>query len=1126
MMHRRQRTYGYILTTAFLVLAGIAVSAQPSSPFASGTWLKLGVRSTGIYKIDATTVPAISGNRVSDIAIFGGDGAMLSEDNAVAPTYGLKEMSAWVHDANHDGIIGTGDYILFYAEGPVVWRYDVQYNRDVHLTHSYANTNYVYLCTDRGQGRRITATATPTAEGADITTYTAHTLYERDLTNTHNSGRIWVGEKFSSSTPHRSFTLTLPSPVVGNTTSVRVGLASVSNRSSSFTATLNGTPQTLYFDGVTPYGVLTYNYLAGSSATQSIDLDYQCSESQAAGYLDFIEISAEIPLQYGGSQITFSNDSHIGEDNVSRFVISQAPASLRVWDVTDIDSVVEMPLTTTSGNASFTASTHERRTYTVFDGNTFLAPSSVETLPRQDISGAENPDLVIVTHAAYRQQAARLAGLHEVIDGMNTLVVTQEEVFNEFSSGKPDPMAIRAMLRMFAHRADSTHPHPRYLLLLGKGTYDNRNILGLNQTTVITYQSATSFTDDSYATVSDDPLGYLGDNESGLTGNDLDVSIGRLPAKSVAEANLMVEKIEHYMTLRDMEDASIRGDWRNYVALLSDDADPSSPGDIDFAQSSEHTANLINEQHPWINVDKIYADAYRQQSGTIGSYYPDVNNALKQRINYGCLLLNYIGHGSDQYIGTERYMELSDISSYTNTDRLPFFVTSTCSFGKYDRTDGVCGAEAFLLARAAGVGVIAAARPISHIQTFNTSVVLNALDRRNSIGDALRKAKNAHPMTQNRSITLLGDPALHLSFPKYQVVVTAINGVPLRDGVADSAQVLSRVTIEGEIRDADGTLQNDFTGLIFPLVFDRQTQCRTLANDNAGTEVDFTQQKNVLYKGCDSVRNGHFSYSFVVPRDVDYQFGRAKLSHYARSASDNATGSYDNIYFGGFDESVVLSETRPEIRLYMGDTNFRNGGLVDCNPTLLAVLQDSAGINSVGSGLGHDIVATLDGNANSIIELNDFYETDLVNPRRGFVTYQLEQLTPGCHTLTLKAWNIFNYSNTATIAFTVRSADTAAIGRFYSYPNPARDCATIHIEHNIPSTVVSAVVDIYDMQGQRVRRLTPAVADGSYVVGPVVWDFRDESGATMAGSIYAARVLLTTADKQTVTAVTKIIKIK
>lgn len=1086
-----------------LLLLTLCAAAQ-GSVLRSGAWWKVGVSAEGVYRLTTADVPALQGVSTDSIGLYGGGGDMLSLYNNQTPTGDLQPVSIDIVDHNGNGRFDSGDELLFFGEGAGGWRYVAADGRWEFVRHAYATRNYYYLTVNAPEQQRIETAPTVTAS-TEVTSYTAVAHVDNDLVNIFGSGQLWMGEKFSSTNPTRSFSLTLPGNADG-VVKLRYALANKSSATGSFNVSTSNYSNHLSITGQEVYATTLDQINSGATAF-TFSLTYTAGESSAAGYLDYIELNGHAPLAFGGGQLLVRNDQALG--SAARFRATGNATGMRVWEVTSAGAEREMSVAA----GVWSDSTVGARRYVLFDGSQYLSPASISALAPQDLHGSGAVDLVVVTLKHLADQANRVATLHEVFDGLSTLVVTDEQVYNEFSSGKQDPMAIRSLLR----HLKAAHPDqaPRYLLLLGKGSYDNRNLLGSSVATLVTYETLFSFDDDGQSYCSDDILGYLADEGRGAASEPLEVGIGRLPAKTVIEATRMVDKIEGYLTRRDLLTEGQHGDWRNHVALLADDADPGKPYDTAFAHSSEVVARNIGQRFPQLNVDKLYADAYHQSSGAIGSYYPDLNNALRQRINNGCLLLNYIGHGSATYIGTERYIELSDIDAYTNTDRLPLFVTSTCSYGKYDQPEDLCGAEACQLAPAAAIAVISASRPISHTERFNNDVICYALDPHNTIGDALRLAKCRTAVSQ--SIGLTGDPALRLSQPENRVVVTHINERPVSEGVDDTATVLSRVTVSGEVQDSNGVLLTDFEGTLYPIVYDRAVQTSTLANDNPGTEVSFTQQKNILYRGSHAVVGGRFEYSFIVPRDVAYQYDYAKLSHYAKSATDHATGCYNRLLLGGFNDSAAIASAAPSIRLFIGDTNFRSGGLTDANPTLIAYLYDSAGINA-GAGLGHDITAVLDGNPGSLVVLNDLYQPDVEQGGGGTVVYQFNGLTPGEHTLTLKAWNIFNLSATATISFTVRNADTLSLSDLRCWPNPASGSTRFLLEVNNTAKVASAELQIYSPQGQRVATFTPTVSTDGYVVGPVVWDL----GAVPAG-LYLARMIVIDTDGTTYQQTTKCI---
>lgn len=1101
------------------------------SVLSSGKWYKLTIANTGIHKISGSDLVAqnidITNLAISNLRIYGNGGNALSEKNTDFEYNDLIENAIYVKDNNNNGLFDTNDYILFYAQAANIWKYNNSSKLFEYQVHPYSKYNYYFLSIsgNNNSPKRISTFDFQESTTENILSYTYCATIHNDITNTHQSGRIWVGEKFSSAVSSRSFSFSIPNTIQGANTGIKYALSSVSNTNSSFKVSINGASQNHYFSQGNRYmyqGVIR-NIQLGSSGKCNIEISYSFNESMAAGYLDYIEINAPSALSFTESQTPFRHISQNDSSCFYQFQLGNSSQKVRVWNIGNPCNVYELSTTLNNNISTFTDSCLQYGQWVAFDGSSFYSPTAISAIDNQDLHGMPQADYIIVAPEIFLSQAERLAQLHRLYNGLDVAVITPQKIYNEFSSGKQDAMAIRRFLKMLYDRAltDNNLKMPRYLLLFGKAIYDNKNITNTDIPFVVSYQSETSFDTEGSSFTSDDMFGYLGDWETGSIYESIDVGIGRFPVKTTNEAKTMVDKVEYYLTKKDLQEVNYRGDWRNYITFLADDADPGSENDVYFITSSEKTTQLINQTYPLFNVEKIYADAYVQQSSAIGSFYPEAKNALTKRINNGCLLLNYVGHGSIQYIGTERYMEKNDIASYSNKYQLPFFVASTCSFGKYDIIDDICGAESFVLApNGGGIAITAAVRPIGHSETFDTKVCLYALDKNNSIGDAFRIAKNEACMTH--SMQLLGDPAIKLSLPENQIVVTAINNKPTTDNNADTATVLTRVVVEGEIRNNSNNIISDFSGQIYSTVFDRFVTYKTLANDNEDTEMEFSQQKNILYKGRDSVINGKFSYSFIVPKDVVFQYDYGKLSHYANSYTEDATGSYSNILFGGFNQDIDIVESRPGIRLFMNDSLFVSGGTTNQNPTIYAILYDTLGINAVGSGIGHDITAVLDGNSNRIMVLNDYYETDATNPHKGYVSYPLQNLENGLHQITLKAWNIYNYSASATIVFNVVDNQIFHIGNFYAYPNPANWQTTFRLEHNQPDQITGIEIQIYSTMGQLVKTLYPPVVEGSYAMPEVVWDFTSDSGYKVANGMYLARIIITTSDNQKHSVSTKI----
>lgn len=1081
--------------------------------FATGSWWRIVVRESGVYKVSPSQIPALRGAECSNVALYSTEGGTLPLKNS-DPYSELREMAVTVYDADQNGRIDDEDYVLFFAQGPDVWQYDKSRSLMILQRHPYALERSCFLTIGADQGLRIGPAADATGSGERLSLFTTTYVTDHDDINLNKSGQLWVDkEKFSTTLTTRSY-----SPVFHNADSVRevrlwYAAASLSSASSSMKFAMNGSSVTANFSSTSRYKTGFAQFAPGG---RTLTITYNAPESQAEGYLDFLQFNTLSPIRFQGQELIFHN-LDLGEEGESRTMSLSATGEFpTVWDVTDPLHPINM------GNiGSWTAETGTARTFAAFLPQQARSPYQIKPFQEQDLHGAEIPELAIVSHHDLMGEAQRLADLHRILDGMEAVAIEDQAVYDEFSGGMQDPIALRHLMRNYYKRwlDDTTQQRPRYLLIMGQGTYDNKNILGQNGTWTATYESPESLGDEGSSFCSDDMAAYLDDNEQGSLSESMDIAVGRIPARSAAQARHVVDKIERYMTRSDLTDQSgTKGDWRNVVTLLSDDNDDPNAGDGGFAPSAEDVAQHIKARYPHYNINRIYADAFVQQSSAIGSFYPDVNNALTKQINYGTLLLNYIGHGSERYIGTERYMEMSDIESYENENRPTFFVTSTCSFGHYDNPQQACGAEEFLMARGGGVGVISASRPITHRMAFNTELCLQSLDPANTIGDALRIAKNK--IYSSHSITLFGDPALKLSIPQNQVVVTRINGRDTDHSRPDTADVLSQVEVEGIIAGSDGTRIENFDGRLYAIVYDREMPASTLGNDHPGTEFEFVQQKAVLYKGSVQIENGRFSYHFTVPRDVAYQYGFGRISHYAADSHGNhASGAYDNILFGGFDSDAQLDEHHPEVELFLGDTNFVDGGLTDDSPLLVARIKDSAGINYFGSGLGHDIMATLDGNPNSAIILNDFYEPDDNVPGQGAIRYRMPELEKGPHTLVLRAWNIFNHSGSDTITFVVTPEGEPTIGSLTVFPNPSDGHVNLRMPFSSDEEIQSIIIEIYSSRGQQVMRREVEIQPGSYTTGPIQADL-----VQMPKGIYMARAIALLKDGRSLTAANKIIK--
>ncbi|MCD4730122.1 MAG: type IX secretion system sortase PorU, partial [Bacteroidales bacterium] len=638
---------------------------------------------------------------------------------------------------------------------------------------------------------------------------------------------------------------------------------------------------------------------------------------------------------------------------------------------------------------------------------------------------------------------------------------------------------------------------PKYLLLFGDASFDYKDRIPDNSNYVPTWESPESLNPVS-SYIKDDFFGLLdGDNM-------VDIGIGRFVVSSVSQAKSSVDKTIHYAVNSD----EVMGDWRNIICLIADDED----NNLHF-NDAEKIAFQIDTSNQDINIDKIYLDAYEQVSTPSGERYPKVTQDINTRVDRGALMMNYIGHGGELGLAHERILKIADINSWKNYDNMPVFITATCEFSRFDDAERTSAGEyVFLNPNGGGISLFTTTRATyaGGNLRLNRNINYYALNKFDGeylrMGEVIRLAKNATGSDDNtRKFALLGDPALHFAHPQHNVVTATINNISVLE-LTDTIKALSEVTITGEMQDYLGNKLTEFDGTLFPIVFDKPAKYTTQANDPQSTPATFYIQKNALYKGKASIINGEWSYSFIVPKDIAYSYGYGKLSYYAKTGSEDAAGNYMDIIVGGYNDNASADNQGPVVRLYLNDDSFVYGGITDENPSLLAYVYDESGINTVGNGIGHDILATLDESGNYI--LNDYYESELDDFQNGTITYPFFKLANGHHQLSLKVWDIYNNSTTVYTEFVVAESHQMALESVMNYPNPFIESTQFSFEHNQTDQPLEVTIRIYTMNGQLVQTLTDQYFAGGYKYHSIAWKGTDEGGNKLNQGMYIYKVLV------------------
>ncbi|HET6767977.1 MAG TPA: type IX secretion system sortase PorU [Chitinophagaceae bacterium] len=1040
---------------------------------------------------------------------------MLSEANSDKPIDDLAENAIMVVDGG-DGVFNGGDYFLFYAAGPDRWLNDSLNKRFIHQKHLYADSAY-YFITTSGIGKRIAAAQTNTTPTVTVNSFNERIFHELDSVNLLSSGKEWLGEEFADvpgKTLSKSFSVSIPNLIVSTPAAfVSNCLARSINAASRFDVRINN--QLVQQINIPSTGAGLYDLFAQQTQQLSdillpqeslqVNYTYVPGSFNAQGWLNFFEIHVRRNLVLS-AQLTFRDWNSVGT-NSCEFVINNAGTSTHVWEVTDPLTPVRMLGNSSNNEFRFVNDATTLKEYIAFNPSNAMLPVNAGRVQNQDLHATQQTDYLVITNNLLLSEAERLAAFHRQKNNLKVAVVTTDRIFNEFSSGSADATAIRDFVKMYFDKNIPAN-RPKYLLLFGDASFDYKNRIANNTNLVPAYQSKI-FIDPLSTYTSDDFFGFLDDNEdinSGLVVNLLDIGIGRIPAKNKEEAKNYVDKAIAYYSKESF------GPWRNNVSIIADDED----NNLHLQDAELITATVA--ANPVFNIQKIYLDAFPQESGSAGSRYPAVNETINNKIASGTLVFNFIGHGGAARLAEEVILDQSMINGWNNPNRLPLFITATCDFAPYDNPFiNSIGENILLRPKTGGIAMMTTTRLVFSFSNriMNDNYMEFAMQpdvngKYRSLGEAVMEAKNYTYQTSgdiinNRKFTLLGDPALTLAFPQLKIWTTKVNSIdPLLQ--ADTLSAGEKAVIEGELTDNNGSVLTSLNGTIYPVVFDKPQTLTTKANDPGSQQTSFQQQSNILFKGKASVNNGKFNFSFKVPKDINYQPGKGKISYYAEDGTIDGSDFFDGFVVGGSSAIPDNVKEGPEIKAWLNDKKFVNGSIVNQRPILILELNDSSGINTSGTGIGHDITAILDNNSNQLFNLNDSYEADLDKYGQGYARFQMPELEPGIHTLRIKVWDVLNNSSEYILDFSVVNDEDLVIDHVLNYPNPFTTKTQFWFEHNKPGQDLLVQIHIFSLSGKVVKRIEKTINTFGNRSTEVDWDGRDDFGDKIGRGVYIYRI--------------------
>ena len=1076
-----------------------------NSKLASGKWVKVSITDDGLYQFSRSTLKKMGFNKPENVHLYGYGGHLLPElirqgthhdDMVEVPLFYNSQTDSWI----------------FWGNGLVYW------NEDTRISNTFARAGCYFLTEEEAPSTMETLTFNPNLTRQGYTTTRAHTLYEKDEYAWHSIGRhLFDGENYANNNSH-TYSLNATDPAGnGKLTVVFTGSDLTSNQ---VAVTINGTAATSF--NISPPG----DYIFATATTRNYDLTNQGTPAQVnvnlraepnkKARLDYLAYNYDRKLSTGTNGYPYVEFSNGSNNDAARFDITGTNVRvIRTGSIGVADALVEG---TQEGNTYRINVDDGSQHFVAFSTTgTFPEPKIVGDIANQNLHSLDSLDMVIIipTSGKLLSEAQRLADAHQRYDGLRVGIVRADQIFNEFSSGTPDPTAYRLFMKMLYDKAASDDVAPHYLLLFGDCAWDNRMLSGAWRNIspddyLLCYESENSFSD-TKSFVMEDYFGLLDDGEGyNILREKSDIGIGRFPVTQIADARTMVDKTINYISNQNA------GPWKNLVYFLGDDGDEN-----EHMKYANNVAENVISRYPSIEVHKIMWDAYTRVSTSNSNTYPEATKQIKKQMRDGALVMNYTGHAA-AYSFSHEFVLLREDFETTKSTKLPLWVTCACDVMPFDSYSNNIGEAAVLNPSGGALAFYGTTRTVYASQNYNMNRYLmqylfarktNATKERNRLGDAIRLSKNsiisdgreAGYLENKLHYALLGDPAIIMGNPMQQVVVDSINGKKI-DGTPIPLKAGERVKLRGHISQEDGRIMTNFNGIVYTRLFDNMETITCLNNAKAEVPFTFTDRNALLYESQDSVSSGIFSEEFIIPVDINFSNEAGRLVFYAiNDAGDiEANGYNEDIPLGGMVDNTDFDKDGPQIFAYLNDESFQNGGTVNATPLFVAKINDASGISASGNGIGHDLSLCIDGRSDLTYNINEFYTHEFGDFTQGTVAYNIPELENGPHSLTFRAWDVLNNTSQTSLDFVVDNGLTTNILRLMASQNPAVTSTNFMVSYDLPGSECDLIFEVFDFSGRRIwKHEDTAVAEGG--IYTVTWNLTNGAGAKIDTGIYLYR---------------------
>ena len=1090
-----------------------------NSILSSGAIHKVSFTESGVYKLDYNYLKDlgidIDNINPKNLAVYTSHGKALAE-NIIEERFDDLIESPILIKGEEDNVFNSGDYILFYAKGDESW--NTSNNTYNHEKNIYSDINYAFIKVKESQGKRLGTSSSLSTTAYTSSIYNSLQRYEEDKVNllaaftaTQGTGQLWFGDRYNTVKEYDytdKFNLT--GYVLGEEIEIKLGFAGRTDENTSRVfLDLDGNTLDKSLARINDSGSISTNRYANyalmnttatiNNPNGKIVVRYPFQGNDVSeGWLDYLQFIIPKTLNFSGDPILISNQESVNYNNTA-LILTGSPD--HIWDVTSLDDIKNAFLD--NGQIKYN-SQDELRLFYAFNEATAMTPTKVGVVENQNLHSIDDVELIVIYHPTFENDIERYVEHRSSFGNLNVKAININHVYNEFSGGKVDPSAIRDLAKMVYDRTDNF----KYLLLVGDGSFDYKQLTPdiPNHNFIPAYETKESLDPiDGFPT--DDFYALLDINEGTNLKGQLDIAVGRFPVKTAEEFTGLVDKLIHYDTHPDTQ-----GDWKLKLGFAADDEDSGR-----HLTDTEDIANQTKLRYPDFNQQKIYFDAFLQESTPGGARFPDATKELNNAVFKGLLVLNYLGHGGPKGWAQERVLQVSDIQSWNNYDNIPLLITATCTFAGYDEPSVESAGEVSLLnERGGAIGLFSTTRAV--FASDNKRLVSSVYDtmfttqggQLQTLGEILMRGKNKNVQdTQKinaRKFSLLGDPSMRLSVPLLNVETSKVNGISVSE-FSDTLKALEQVTIEGIITDQNNQFVSDYNGIVYPTIFDKESTLRTLANDSNSGEKSFNVIKNILFKGAATVTNGMFSFTFVVPKDINYAYGPGRISYYATNPDRvDAKGSNDEFIIGGTSNNIIQDNQGPEIQIFMNDESFVYGGITNTDPVLLIKLEDENGINVAGTSIGHDLSGTLDEDNQGTFIMNDFYEATVDNFRQGSARYPISGLESGRHSIAVKAWDVLNNSSEARSEFVVIKDGDNLLEHVLNYPNPFTTSTNFQFEHDLTSTELDILITIYTISGKVIKTIEATKYATGFRIDDIHWDGTDDFGSDIGKGVYLYKI--------------------